>query len=1158
MKECRPGFLAYALSALLASSSYAAPVQKVEDLGYNLVDLFRYHLTYSAPRSHVEGSGVASLYSAFYTYDISSGQYSCISPYSSNFLIENSGPVINDASHHSASAFYYCYFMAGSSPYELYFNRESSEPVVYDRVTSQGSETALPSSLRGYSSQNEALQNIQQYGNLKINRKISLNGFYAVHAKSLEFSSGGGIDVTNGALLLIVDGAVTESMSSCNTERCKTHPVEYKQFKLTNAYILADSIVFNTPWVELPSNYSYTHEFGSIFHNVRLSARNIRITGSSLQGRYIDDPNMNTNPAYYLASNKIGFPASNIWRFEEYVTQEGFVVSTSGENALCEQGWVAVTSKNGLAESVSLAITSGNAVFSNGSSSITVEADGSRIPVVARSAGNVKVSVTSGQSSECETDCGITFSEAVLRILPEKNVSSSYDSSSNAFYAGAGISSYLAVVKTSDADPQLCEAGTLKDNSATLTLAYNTAVNAAAGGGRSFVRTDNGEAVASAAGRQLTLSADGSFYEIPAYRYLDAGSVTLRASGVIAASGSSSGSGEATQQSDDTGITLTGEATLRFAPYGIQISRSGDACAGESECEKLSLLGDEEKYLSGAAFDLRYTPRAWCAEAGSSRASADIAKCAALASYGYDDQYQAQINVRAENLFDESDEKGNYLNPADVTVNQRATADATGSRLSDGSTLRSSYITDAGSYRLYVSRYTDPLSGLVVEPAQYDLDGLVAPYYFELSQYATDAPFVPNSCLAAKDGQLSFTYFGQPVTPRFYVAAKSKDGSLNRFFAASSYSQIGRYQLAPELFSSYADTAEPVYSLIDGVRSRRIVSCGDRCGDSEVAASWNAGRMYLNATAGEMQAISGQTGEVSAALHFRILASGYNLLDHREGLERNGGYRDEAPTLKDGTTWSRFYVYPGVSVKETAGDVSVYRQVKASGTGGALHSYTDLEGRTAQSLLFETSPLEMRTGRLALANGRAAPTSDLYMPIRAEYYRRAERGGSEIASGWVVNSDDSCTVLNKDLFFIEPFSGASADTVYLKNSASVNYGNGMKSEAFGLVSLRDGSQEPADSVMLKGGLAYLYLKKPESANAAGSAMFLLRDISAGLYTDIAAVGSSLLRDIPSPDGDPAHAGPYWLGTTLEGVDQAMGAFRAWPGNDRVLYRLDAK
>ena len=89
-------------------------------------------------------------------------------------------------------------------------------------------------------------------------------------------------------------------------------------------------------------------------------------------------------------------------------------------------------------------------------------------------------------------------------------------------------------------------------------------------------------------------------------------------------------------------------------------------------------------------------------------------------------------------------------------------------------------------------------------------------------------------------------------------------------------------------------------------------------------------------------------------------------------------------------------------------------------------------------------------------------------------------------------------------------------------------------------------------------MMYLRISSPEKKSDAASVnpvMFQLRDSSVGRSYPLAPGASYVpVRDITGTD--PVSSGPYWLGTTLEGVDQSQGAFRAWPGNDRVLFRLD--
>lgn len=1144
--------------ALLLPAAATAAVQTAADLEYPFKELFKYKFTYSHPTGK-SASGNMVLFSSFHVADSDSGSISCPAVYETNFAVKPSGEItkidggFNNTSYRSASAYYYCYTPAGSFPFSVPFNRTSEVPVTYAQKTVSSGKTELANHISGYSSQKDALEHIEILGDLNVRGKVEIDGYYAVHAKSVGFIRGASIS-TNGAFLIISDGDVKfdSTNSVCSWPIfgpliCAFLPSD-KNISISNTYILSGGTVsLNSEWISVSSgissdNNNNHYQPGVYLDNVKISAGDItmnyqyktNLLGTITPLKYRAD---SRNDYYVLSSNFVSFPTKELWNFDLYQENPVITVSTSGSQASCEQGWVSVTASDSSADAVTLTIKSGNAVFvQNGTASSTADVltDGSRVSVMARGSGAVEIGVAD-REYECESDCTLAFSDSVLRILPLKSLSSAFDSSNNAFYAGREVKTYLAVIKNSEDDPSVCKTGTLKDGKVNLSLTYNTSVRSS---GLDFVSSEN-TSVASSSGTEIIPEFDGTYYTIPSFRYYDAGIVTLNASGIMNVAGVSS----------DT--VITGSSTFRYSPYGIQM-KVQSSCGADAECARVTSLSEDEKYLAGLDFNIFYIPKAYCA-AGSSGKSEDLAGCRTVPSYGYDSDHVQEIYVSAENTRDSSAEKGNYLSPNVLKLNQHTADDGSGSASSDGSTLRVSEISDVGNYTLAVKEYTDAVSGLTVGRSTLALSGLVAPYDFEFRSYSPSQPQIRNSCGALSSDQLSFTYFGQPVAPKLYVKARSKSGSAVTFFDREHYPLIDRYSLDAELFTSSDGTYAPLYNVINKVRSKRIVSCTD-CGDSVLGDSWKGGFLYLNATDSELMSLGG-TGLNSASRHYRILAKGYT--PDLEGTKLISDYRSESPRY-DGSTWNRFYVFMSLGIRESVDADSVYRGVSASDSSGSLvYSYTDLAGKTATAALYRQNPLEMRMGRLVLSNARTAPGSSLFMPVKTEYYRRVMNGDTVASEGWVANNDDSCTVLSRDVFFIEPF-GKTEGTVYLKDSPSVDYGNGMISEKAELVNVRNSTAETADRITADHGMMYLRISSPEKKSDAASVnpvMFQLRDSSVGRSYPLAPGASYVpVRDITGTD--PVSSGPYWLGTTLEGVDQSQGAFRAWPGNDRVLFRLD--
>ena len=1131
------------LLVLLAAPAEHALAQKASDLEYPLEQLFAYPLTFSDPTGRARADSI-DLRSAFFVRG-SSGGMSCPSSYDTNFSVDSTTGLLSIYDSDdvpSGDNYYYCYTPAGSSPYRVNFNRAATRAVSYTRkaVSTSGTST-LPSSITGYASQRQALANIQEYGALRLDHQVTVSGYYALHASSLTFLNGGGISVTDGALLIITDGGVTADLdNNCPRHQWECDSNNNNPLRISNTYILAGGDVsFKVGWSEPRGRRTY-YDFGLEMEKVKISAPSIKVFAKFLIGHYIeekDDPQL----YYYLAASKISFPSSDLWDFASAVQDESFVVDTSGITPSCQQGWVSVTSQSGSVESVTLKITGDGYFLKDGerSQEIQADSDGSRIPVVPGSAAEGALTVSlEGGSYECTSGCGVDFRPSALMFLPGTDLGETFASGGTAVYAGKGFASNLAVVHSTGEDLSICETGSLADAKAVLSLVYNTAVRT-----KSSFAAGDGAAVASEGGVELALAMNGSVYRIPEFYYGDAGSVTLKAVG------------HATAAEGDPGepVALEGELTLKYAPYAVVPSVDA-SCGDDTECAAVASLSGSEKYLAGQDLKITYLPKAWC----SGGEGGDYSSCATVLSYGYDSGFQNTIEPVAENLQDTGETKGNYLAPGLVTLDQK---NDNGALIAGGGTERTSAISDVGNYAIRIPAFTDALSGLEIHETTLTLDGLVAPYYFEIGQYSSSVNPVPNSCPAADaDSQLSFTYFGQPVAPRIVLTAKNRTGDRTAFFDQSHYPQetLAEYSLVPDIMTSSGGTYAPLYGTGDGgVKFRRIVTC-DRCSNALLSESWSGGRIYLNATSDDLL-LTGDASAASAPFYYRILPAGYQ--STTEGAEKILDYRSESPRLS-GSSWSRFYVFPALALQEASGSGSVRRDLRlAEGVSGEKMTYTDLLGSSVAAVVFKDSPLEMRTGRIALLSARAAPKNDLYMPVQFEYYRRvAGSGDSDVAAGWVRNTDDNCTVLSRDSFYVEPF-GQSSEASYLKKitsgSVAVTYGNGVKSRTAGLVNVNDGSVSPGETATSRNGRMYLMLSSPEGDADLHSPLFLLRDFTPGInFTGTVPDADNVTPVRDSVGTDPMVSGPFWLGTTLEGVDQAFGAFRAWPGTDRVIYRLE--
>ena len=80
----------------------------------------------------------------------------------------------------------------------------------------------------------------------------------------------------------------------------------------------------------------------------------------------------------------------------------------------------------------------------------------------------------------------------------------------------------------------------------------------------------------------------------------------------------------------------------------------------------------------------------------------------------------------------------------------------------------------------------------------------------------------------------------------------------------------------------------------------------------------------------------------------------------------------------------------------------------------------------------------------------------------------------------------------------------------------------------------------------------------DGKNAAGSSIRIVSIDADGVMNEkySGTVPSHLTPLRAYETKNPLTAKPVWFGISQESRDHAFGAFRAWPGNDRVLYRIN--
>ncbi len=652
--------------------------------------------------------------------------------------------------------------------------------------------------------------------------------------------------------------------------------------------------------------------------------------------------------------------------------------------------------------------------------------------------------------------------------------------------------------------------------------------------------------------KDLSTNSKG-YYILPSFTFNDAGSVSV----VIEVP---------SLRKFLSGETFKNSVNINYSPFALSMELEKPECSQDSECDKVSNLGNNETWLAGEEFNIKYTARAYCDALKNDSepySMKNLKSCPILPSFGYNTSSVSTITTRAKSLYFPDDDTSNYLVPKQFKFNQNSKDDRTGTTSTDGSTVRASYISDVGRFQLFIDSFKDALTGLTIKSSQYEMDEdeLVAPYYFEVAPLSSSAVAeVSNTCTATDTDHNSFTYFGQPITPKISIRAMNKQGAVTTLFDKQYYEAITNYHLSFKAFTGGSTSGYSYLTNKDG--SSRLVDCS-WCTTGTDSDIWSSGVLNLNASTSENPEITS-----SSSYFLRILAKNYTTdsvqssLDQDMSLEGEStllDYRDEAPSY-DGN-WSRFYAYLGMNLQETSADgsSSVIRDIRpiSSATRMSEISYINDKSENEKLVLFSGSPLELRMGRLALYNGRAGRASNLYMPIRAEYFRKIKNGDAEVSSGWILNDDDNCSLLSLDNFYIEPF-GKTDSRVFLRTSQNVQFADGVVSKAQ-LVNEKSSSASTSSLVSAQKGQWYLRLSKP--TGDASQVFFILRDSSVGLNYDLSSLSyiSNFLpvRNTGISSGDDArYIQPSWLGTSLEGVDQSFGAFRSWPGSNRILYRLE--
>lgn len=506
-------------------------------------------------------------------------------------------------------------------------------------------------------------------------------------------------------------------------------------------------------------------------------------------------------------------------------------------------------------------------------------------------------------------------------------------------------------------------------------------------------------------------------------------------------------------------------------------------------------------------------------------------------------------------------------------------------------------VDDVGFFDLRIGGYTDPNTGLAVKGSQMRLDAKIVPHGFALQHGDTGG--VINSCRRNEDGKKSFTYFGQPFETDFSIEAVNAKGVRTTRFNKSEFADIDLYEVTL--------AAMPYPSLqSSGMQEERgsqrlLLSLSDKNDGSPIAQKevWQAGSFVL-ATPGRASSL--QDYKVS----LKVLPNGYASASElgRDDMARtsDGSYKrkyssDVASKTEDprGNGSARAIVGVGVNLFRRNGtEVSFmtqktpvaefsFRDLSSPETKTYLKSLSAIpysgnpygKGTAAFALSAVNGILDLRIGRIALKDAKAAPGNYLFMPVVFEEYRkRLDNEGNTVWSGWLRNADDSCSVLTTRQLYATTMSSNLDDAekpVALGNGEPFKYKDraGQQSSSIVLVNQRSVSAEalsreneahPGQTdqyAIAKDGLMYLRVSPPSLG------------LPAKLSIGTPAVGNNYELDLPQAvtqnvasalcayeDAGYLSANAEWLCFHLENDSAAEGSFDGWPGRQRILFRYD--
>lgn len=820
-------------------------------------------------------------------------------------------------------------------------------------------------------------------------------------------------------------------------------------------------------------------------------------------------------PVIEISNSLIG-GYTGTWNFSSSETSN-YTVTIPTQLVTCERGEIRITSSSAAAVNVDINLD-GVARFADDGSvskSVSVSSNSPQTLEVV-SAGSGKTVVSLGEPYVCvSSDCSFEFVDSALRFYKDK----AGTSPDPGFYAGREQQLYMAAVIPAT-DGEHCSFSRLTDDKVTLKARKQ-------GGADSVLvkYADQDTVVADKNGRDLILEySDDGFYRLPGFTYNDAGEFILSASGKIKVS--TDNSTDALQGASDA---LSGDTRFTASPYAVYIDLSSEPC---QRCH--SELG--EKYDSGKDVSLNYIPKAWCKEItekvvdGARVVTADdaLAGCPTADSFAGTGETDPTVYAVPHGQ-EPGVSSQNYLHTGTL---EWKTA---------GSRNTVNQIDNTGRFDFMIDSFTDPASGLTVHrTVRQNVDGYFAPWAFAVQFAPGETYAVANACVNNAVGRHSFTYFAQPFPIRMNVVARTANNLDATLFDEEKYENAAKY--FPQ-FAAFSPLGE---KLVDADSVSRLSACGVSCGS--VKPVWKDGKLTFS------------------DYYLKLFPSGTKSSDYGKLPTRD--YRGEAPSYNvaaaENSRLSAFTVSLGMQMGVSLNTLTTeHHEMDYAGSYNDPSSiYYSAERKIVHgtdTYLKLFGPLDLRMGRIVLENARANPGKTMYLPLKMQYFSQIKSNDEVVSEGdWIDNTDDSCTRLGRQNFYVSSYLNQSEILSNLKNSGTVKYDD-LHSSVLELVSERTAEAEARKEIVAGvedqyavagNGVMYLRISSPSLP-----VMFMVHTASVTeKYSGTVPSHLTPLRAYETEN--PLTAKPVWFGISQESRDHAFGAFRAWPGNDRVLYRIN--